>query len=142
MAYDAQAYEANHAFRLSLESLQEDADSAVQSLECLELKLATSALEPSQREPLKTQLSALWNRLEYRGYQGTISDSQRLQHRLSRAFYFTHSPYEPLTPNDRSLLRGLEAQAAEFGDELRAFKRTLEAQAVATSQEACGNGAQ
>ncbi|MEM9313288.1 MAG: sialidase [Pseudomonadota bacterium] len=138
VAYDAQIYENNHAFRRRLESLQEDADAALQTLECLELELAASTLEETQREPLEAELMALWNRLAFRGYQGTISDSQRLQHRLSRAFYFTHSPYEPLTPNDRAMLQNLEAQSGHLADALKNFGQALGANGIDATVEACG----
>lgn len=113
--YDPLHYAANLAYRQSIESLQTQSKEVLRVLACMEEQLsdANAALAPSDAAELQRAIVALWEQIDFREFQGVISDSDRLLHRLSKAFYFTHSPYEELSENDRRLLDGLERQTQQ-----------------------------
>ena len=123
VAYDPTAAAENLALRRALEDLQARADTAAARLTCIGdvLAGADGELPGPVREAALTDLDGLWAQLDYRGIQGTVSDSPRLMQRLGRAFYYTHTPWAALTPNDRLLLDSLQDQAAGFAADLERF---------------------
>ncbi|MFK7829886.1 MAG: WD40/YVTN/BNR-like repeat-containing protein [Congregibacter sp.] len=116
VSFSADIYAKNIAFRQRLESLHRKKEDVKDTLSCMEAQLAAMRDPRFDQEMgrLREAISAVWELLEYRNVQGVISDSGKLSHRLDKAFYYTHSPYEALTDNDDSLLRGLEAQSREL----------------------------
>lgn len=110
--FKASHYAENLIYRQTLESLQKQSRDVTRVLACMEEEIDQAAATLSQGEAneLRRRIDELWARIEFREFQGVISDSNRLSHRLSKAFYFTHSPYEELTANDQSFLRLLERQ--------------------------------
>jgi hypothetical protein len=120
VAYSAAAYADNHAFRMELEAMYRDMRAIRTQLACMHEAQTTHAGEADAPAvaALADAIDRVWSRIEYRDVQGTISDSPRLGHRLSKAFYYTHTPYRALTDNDHALLRGLRAQSTALA---RAF---------------------
>lgn len=112
VSYSAEVFDENHRFRLRLEELQALVDDATETLSCMEETLQSDVVEPGPAVTgLRRDLTELWTLLDFRDIQGTVSDSPRLRHQLSKAFYFTHSPYTPLSENDEQFLKSLERQA-------------------------------
>lgn len=111
--FDVAHYAANLAYRQTIESLQKQSKEVLRVLACMEEQLSdvNSLLPASDAAELQRAIVQVWELIDFREFQGVISDSERLSHRLSKAFYFTHSPYEALTKNDRLLLDGLQRQA-------------------------------
>jgi len=124
VAYNPDVYARNLAFRRNLDSLQQQMENVKASLDCIEAQLpeAGNALTPRQAAALREAIDNTWALIEFRGIQGVISSSPRLSHQLAKAWYFTHSPYEPLTDNDRSLLDALQNQTRDLVD---AFNRDV-----------------
>lgn len=118
VTYDPDVYARNLTFRQSLESLQQQMETVKASLDCIEAQLpeAGNALPPSRAAALGDAIDDVWALIGFRGTQGAISSSPRLSHQLAKAFYFTHSPYEALTGNDRSLLGALQDQTRYLVD--------------------------
>ncbi|WP_202962404.1 WD40/YVTN/BNR-like repeat-containing protein [Congregibacter litoralis] len=112
VSFDAEHYADNLAFRQKIESLQRQSKDVLQVLECMELQLTgmEGKLAPSAVADLQQDIVDVWELIDFRDFQGVISDSDRLSHRLNQAFYYTHSPYEALTSNDRNLGQSLEKQ--------------------------------
>ncbi|WP_439106874.1 WD40/YVTN/BNR-like repeat-containing protein [Congregibacter sp.] len=111
--FDAKSFAENLSYRQSIEALQTQSKEVLRVLGCMEEQLAQAgdSLSGEEAEALQQEIIGVWERVAFREFQGVISDSNKLSHRLSKAFYFTHSPYEPLTSNDRQLLRALEHQS-------------------------------
>lgn len=116
--YDADAFAENLAFRHTLDSLQRQMDGVREALACMETQISTREDTPSSdtAAALRNAINDVWALIEFRHIQGVVSSSPRLSHQLSKAFYFTHSPYEPLSDNDRALQKALEKQTGELID--------------------------
>jgi len=115
VVYDPEVFAANLAYRRNLEVVKNTVDDAARTLACFTTVLeAAHAIPANVHESLVDGIDGLWKQLDYPDIQGTVSDSPRLAQRLARAWYFNHSPYEPVSSNDRALLDGLQAQSAGF----------------------------
>ncbi|WOJ94035.1 sialidase [Congregibacter variabilis] len=110
--FKASHYAENLAYRQTIESLQKQSKSVTRVLADMEEKLdqAAATMPQEDADELRRLIDELWARIEFREFQGVISDSKKLSHRLSKAFYYTHSPYEKLTANDHKFLQLLEKQ--------------------------------
>jgi photosystem II stability/assembly factor-like uncharacterized protein len=113
--FKASDYAENLAFRQSIESLQRQSKDVMRVLACMEEEIAQADASVPQEaaDELRRGIDELWEQVDFREFQGVISDSGKLSHRLSKAFYFTHSPYEKLTVNDREFLKLLERQTQD-----------------------------
>lgn len=116
--YQADVYAENLAFRQTLDALQQQMDGVREALACMETEISELEDTPSSdtNAALLDAINDIWALIEFRHIQGVVSSSPRLSHQLSKAFYFTHSPYEPLSDNDRALQKALEKQTGELID--------------------------
>ncbi|MFN2329373.1 MAG: WD40/YVTN/BNR-like repeat-containing protein [Chromatocurvus sp.] len=131
--YDPDVYAENLAFRQTLESLQRQMDDVKDSLVCIKTQMSErgSALTTGKKSQVGEAINEVWKLIEFRDVQGVVSSSPRLSHQLARAFYFTHSPYEALTSNDRTLLEALQNQTRALVD---TFNRRLWSYALTESE--------
>ncbi|WOJ95963.1 sialidase [Congregibacter brevis] len=109
--YEEDSYQQNLKYRQTIESLQTQSKGVLKVLACMEERLERDdELSESVSAKLHKKIVDVWELIAFRDFQGVISDSEKLSHRLSKAFYYTHSPYERLTDNDKQLLASLESQ--------------------------------
>ena len=122
--YRPEVFAANLDYRRRLEAMQDAADAAVATLACVEgiLADAQSLPLPALTE-LRATIESLWEVVDFPGIQGTVSDSPRLMQRLAKALYYSHSPYESLSVNDRLLLESLQTQSDAFQRRFADFER-------------------
>lgn len=124
--YDPLLYAANTAFRHEIEMLKKQMLEVKKTLACMEtrLPLIQDHLQHSTAEAISEGIDRVWSLIEHRRIQGVISHSPRLAHQLSRAFYYTHSPYEALNEGDRALLSTLEQQVAQLQGSFERFRES------------------
>ncbi len=112
--YDPQAFEENEAHRDRLEAISLAKDALLDSLAYIEKALSEHANQSNSQlvDTIRSHVDTIWSMIGYRNVQGAISDSPRLEHQISKAFYYMHSPYEPVSINDRRVISDLEKQLA------------------------------
>ncbi|MEQ9297184.1 MAG: hypothetical protein RIF33_01405 [Cyclobacteriaceae bacterium] len=113
--YNAQAFSDNEALRDRLEDINKAKDSLLDSLKYIEMMIDKYEDESSQEltENITQKVEEVWSLIAYRNVQGAISDSPRLEHQIGKAFYYMHSPYEPITDNDKEVISNLEGQLSD-----------------------------
>ncbi|MEM8895985.1 MAG: sialidase, partial [Bacteroidota bacterium] len=112
--YDPQAFADNEVLRNKLEVINSSKDALIDSLEHIErmLKLRTQKEYEALADSIREKVNLVWDLIAFRNVQGAISDSPKLGHQISKAFYYMHSPYEPVTENDRVVITALQDQLA------------------------------
>ena len=140
--HDAGTYAENLAFRRTLDSLDARMTSLTDSMACMEEALDEAHHDATAEDEagLRDAIAEVWELIALRDIQGVVSGSPRLSDQLNKAYYFTHSPYERLTENDRRLLRALEEQSERLlnrfnGQVLERWRRLTASQMEADPME-------
>ena len=110
--YEAVAFEENEALRDQLEDISQAKDSLIDSLNYIEKMVSDYGSDANEEliNTIKEKVEEVWSLIAYHNVQGAISDSPRLEHQIGKAFYYMHSPYEPVSDNDRAVIADLEKQ--------------------------------
>lgn len=114
-------FKENELLRDELEKIDQHKNSLLDSLRFIEKIMAQypEHLDQEQTDQLKEKVELIWSQMAYRNVQGAISDSPRLEHQIGKAFYYMHSPYEPVTDNDRQVIENLKEQLADVQSSYR-----------------------